>query len=135
MNTNLFNSLETKVLDWYDSLNNQNTRDTPGNQLRIPPFLIQNANNQGFSLRVVNQNNPTPIDQYLLPSEYANQILTEEQQNILHELVYEDVVNTGRNRMGGKKRNKRRSKRRGKRSTKKRNGRKTKKRGTKKRKY
>ena len=104
METNLFNSLESKVMDWYDSLNNQNTRDTPQGQLRIPPFLVPNPNNQGFSLKVVNQNNPTPIDKYLLPSEYANQTLTEEQQADLYDLVYGDVVNTRRNIMGGKKR-------------------------------
>ena len=105
MHQDLFDQLESRIMNWFDSLNNQNTRDTPADEIRMPPFLLQDSNGN-FSLKTVDPNNPTPIDNYLLPLEFANQTISPDQQADLRERVYDDVVNTRRNYFGGKRRKK-----------------------------
>ena len=109
MTEELYRELEHRVMDWYESLNEQNSRDTPIGQARIPPFLIQDGRN--FTLKTANPNNPTATDQYLLPAQFANQRLSTSQNNMLRDLVIQEILNYSQPN-GGKKRTRRKTKHR-----------------------
>ena len=130
MENNLFHELENRVMDWYESLNDQNTRDTPIGQSRIPPFLIQDG--RYFTLKTVNPNNPTTMDKYLLPAQFGNQILSQEQNETLRDLVIQEILNYSQRNIGGKGKKRKTKRRKTKRRKTKR--RKTKRRKTKQRK-
>ena len=83
MDTTEFTMLENRIIDWYDSLNNSNTLDTPNMRTRIPPFLNYTDNN-GYSFKAGNGNIVT---------------FSAEQQTVIRELINDEIerLNSFRN--------------------------------------
>jgi len=99
-----FSMLENRIMDWYESLNNRNTLDTPNMRTRMPPFLNYTDNN-GYSFKADNGNIVT---------------FSSDQQSVIRELINEEIdrLNSFRNNAqnsmtsegGGRNRNKNTSK-------------------------
>jgi len=104
MDPSEFSMLENRIMDWYESLNNRNTLDTPNMRTRMPPFLNYTDNN-GYSFKADNGNIVT---------------FSSDQQSVIRELINEEIdrLNSFRNNAqnsmtsegGGRNRNKNTSK-------------------------